>query len=95
MFCLCLASLIVGVNPQQTWRNSSNLAHDDEAAEHIEIRLQELTSLLSDESRRPLPHPCINFSAAKQVYIPVAKIATSSLNEWIIKEAVLFFATLI
>lgn len=80
---------------QQTWRNSSNLANDEEAAERIEIHLQELTSLLSDESRRPLPHPCIAFSAAKQVYIPVAKIATSSLSEWIIKEAVLFFATLI
>jgi len=80
---------------QQTWRNSSNLANDEEAAEHIEIRLQELTSILSDESRRPLPHPCISFAAAKQVYIPVAKIATSSFSEWIVKEAVLFFATLI
>ena len=80
---------------QQTWRNSSNLANDEEAAEAIEIRLQELTSILSDESRRPLPHPCIAFSAAKQVYIPVAKIATSSFSEWIVKEAVLFFATLI
>jgi Retinoic acid induced 16-like protein len=29
------------------------------------------------------------------VYIPIAKIATSSFNEWIIKEAVLFFATLV
>lgn len=83
------------IGAQQTWRNSSNLANDHEAAEQIEIRLQELTSLLSDESRRPLPHPCIAFSAAKQVYIPVAKIATSSFSEWIIKEAVLFFATLI
>jgi len=54
-----------------------------------------LTNLLSDESRRPLPHPCIAFAAAKQVYIPVAKIATTSSNEWIIKEAVLFFASLI
>ncbi|KAK3686121.1 Retinoic acid induced 16-like protein-domain-containing protein [Podospora appendiculata] len=79
----------------QAWRNSSNLARDAEAAEYIEIRLQELTNLLTDESRRPLPHPCIAFAAAKQVYIPVAKIATSSFNEWIIKEAVLFFATLI
>ncbi|KAK3370072.1 Retinoic acid induced 16-like protein-domain-containing protein [Podospora didyma] len=78
-----------------TWRNSSNLAHDVEAAEQIEIRLQELASILKDESQRPLPHPCIAFAAAKQVYIPVAKIATSSFNEWIIQEAVLFFATLI
>ncbi|KAM7186536.1 Retinoic acid induced 16-like domain containing protein [Naviculisporaceae sp. PSN 640] len=79
----------------QAWRNSSNLATDEEAAEFIEIRLQELTNILSDESRRPLPHPCISFASAKQVYIPVAKIATSSFSEWIIKEAVLFFATLI
>ncbi|KAL2162891.1 hypothetical protein VTH06DRAFT_6727 [Thermothelomyces fergusii] len=77
------------------WRTSSNLAHDAEAAEYIEIRLQELTNLLNDESRRPLPHPCIAFAAAKQVYIPVAKIALSSFNEWIIKEAVLFFASLV
>jgi hypothetical protein len=54
-----------------------------------------MTNILSDESRRPLPHPCIAFSAAKQVYIPVAKIATSSYNEYIVKEAVLFFATMI
>ena len=80
---------------QHAWRNSSNLANDHDAAEHIEIRLQELTNLLGDESRRPLPHPCIAFAAAKQVYIPVAKIATSSSNEWIIKEAVLFFASLV
>ncbi|KAK3366127.1 Retinoic acid induced 16-like protein-domain-containing protein [Lasiosphaeria ovina] len=79
----------------QTWRNSSNLAHDVDAAEHIEIRLQELTRILGDESQRPLPHPCIAFAAAKQIYMPVAKIATSSFNEWIIKEAVLFFATLV
>ncbi|SPQ21352.1 f1297c99-7936-4ac5-817e-ba8ec06566da [Thermothielavioides terrestris] len=78
-----------------TWRTSSNLASDHEAAERIEIGLQELTHILSDESRRPLPHPCIAFAAAKQVYIPVAKIAASSFNEWIIKEAVLFFAGLV
>ncbi|OIW29442.1 hypothetical protein CONLIGDRAFT_326679 [Coniochaeta ligniaria NRRL 30616] len=79
----------------QTWRNSSNLANDDDAAESIEIRLQELTNILSDESRRPLPHPCITFASRKQIYIPVAKVATTSYNEWIVKEAVLFFATLV
>ncbi|KAL1838490.1 hypothetical protein VTJ49DRAFT_2628 [Mycothermus thermophilus] len=77
------------------WRASSSLANDQEAAEYVEIRLQELTNLLNDESRRPLPHPCISFAAAKQVYSPVAKIAISSANEWIVKEAVLFFASLI
>ncbi|KAI1858961.1 uncharacterized protein JN550_012319 [Neoarthrinium moseri] len=77
------------------WRNTSNIARDVDAAENLEIRLQELTNILADESRRPLPHPCIAFSAAKQIYVPIAKIATSSYNEWIIKEAVSFFATLI
>ncbi|KAK8137596.1 hypothetical protein PG984_003089 [Apiospora sp. TS-2023a] len=77
------------------WRNTTHLSHDIDAAENIEIKLQELTNLLVEESRRPLPHPCISFCAIKQIYVPIAKIATSSLNEWIVKEAVLFFATLI
>lgn len=50
---------------------------------------------MSDESRRPLPHPCIQFASLRQIYVPIGKIATTSYNEWIIKEAVLFFATLI
>ncbi|KAI0168181.1 Retinoic acid induced 16-like protein-domain-containing protein [Pestalotiopsis sp. NC0098] len=77
------------------WRNTSNIARDVDAAENLEIRLQELSNILADESRRPLPHPCITFSANKQIYVPIAKIATTSYNEWIIKEAVTFFATLI
>ena len=80
---------------QSTWRTSSNLSRDSDAAETLEIRLQELTNILSDESRRPLPHPCIQYASMKQIYIPIGKIATTSFNEWIIKEAVLFFATLI
>lgn len=80
---------------QSTWRTSSNLSRDNDAAETIEIRLQELTNILSDESRRPLPHPCIQYASIKQIYVPIGKIATTSYNEWIIKEAVLFFATLI
>ncbi|KAM5356565.1 hypothetical protein ACJ41O_003211 [Fusarium nematophilum] len=78
-----------------TWRTSSNLSRDSDAAETLEIRLQELTNILSDESRRPLPHPCIQYCSLKQIYVPIGKIATTSYNEWIIKEAVLFFATLI
>ncbi|KAI0471044.1 Retinoic acid induced 16-like protein-domain-containing protein [Xylariaceae sp. FL0804] len=79
----------------QIWRKCSNLAQDVDAAENLEIRLQELSNILAEESRRPLPHPCIAFCATKQIYVPIAKIATTSYNEWIIKEAVLFFASLI
>jgi len=57
--------------------------------------VQELTTILSDESRRPLPHPCIAFASAKQIYIPIGKISTTSYDEPIIREGIAFFATLI
>ncbi|TVY80452.1 UPF0518 protein [Lachnellula suecica] len=79
----------------QLWRGASNLAKDHEAAENIRSSLQELTQILSDESRRPLPHPCITFASTKQIYIPVGKIATTSNSEPIIREGVALFATLI
>lgn len=79
----------------QTWRNSSNLLHDLGAADTIELRIQELTDILQDESRRPLPHTCLNYSAEKQIYVPIGKIAATSYNLDIIKEAVYFFGTLI
>ncbi|KAI1774313.1 Retinoic acid induced 16-like protein-domain-containing protein [Hypoxylon cercidicola] len=79
----------------QIWRKSTNLSQDEDAAENVELRLQGLTNILADESRRPLPHPCISFCATKKIYVPIAKIASTSYNEWIIKEAVLFFATLV
>ncbi len=80
---------------QQTWRNSSNLIHDIGAADTIELRIQELTGILVDESRRPLPHTCLAFAAEKQIYVPISKIAATSYNLYIIKEAVYFFGTLI
>jgi hypothetical protein len=96
-----LSCLTIKSNPadlpflQQTWRKSSSLSTDEEAAETVELQLQELTHIIADESQRPLPHPCITFASAKQIYIPVGKIATTSYNEWIIRESVAFFATLI
>ncbi|KAH8589353.1 Retinoic acid induced 16-like protein-domain-containing protein [Bisporella sp. PMI_857] len=77
------------------WRSSTNLSRDYEAAEKVRESIQELTSILSDESRRPLPHPCITFAASKQIYIPIGKVATTSYDEPIIREGVAFFATLI
>ncbi|KAL3423583.1 DNA polymerase epsilon subunit c [Phlyctema vagabunda] len=78
-----------------TWQRSTNLSKDLEAADDIRSNIAGLTALLTDESRRPLPHPCITFASAKQVYISIGKIATTSYNEYIIREAVGLFATLI
>ena len=80
---------------QQIWRGASNLSQDHEAAENLRASVQQLTSILSDESRRPLPHPCIAFASSKQIYISIGKIATTSYNEGIIREGVGFFSTLI
>ncbi|CAK7265571.1 hypothetical protein SEPCBS57363_001651 [Sporothrix epigloea] len=79
----------------QIWRNSSSLVHDVGAVDMIELRIQELTDILIDESRRPLPHTCLNFAAEKQVYVTIGKIAATCYNLNIIKEAVYFFGTLI
>ncbi|KAH6670876.1 Retinoic acid induced 16-like protein-domain-containing protein [Plectosphaerella plurivora] len=79
----------------QIWRSTPNLTKDDDAAEALEIRLQELINILTDETRRPLPHPCIQYASKKQIYISIGKIATSSYNEWIIKQTVSLFATLV
>ncbi|QSZ29333.1 hypothetical protein DSL72_003847 [Monilinia vaccinii-corymbosi] len=79
----------------QLWRSASNLARDYETAEQIRICLSEITRVLSDESRRSLPHPCIGFAAEKQIYISIGKIATTSYNEGIIREAVSLFAALL
>ncbi|PQE04576.1 hypothetical protein CJF31_00007432 [Rutstroemia sp. NJR-2017a BVV2] len=79
----------------QLWQGASNLARDYEAAEQIRTCLLEITRVLSDESRRPLPHPCIAFAASQQIYISIGKIATTSYNEGIIREAVALFAALL
>ncbi|CAL3970759.1 unnamed protein product [Diplocarpon coronariae] len=79
----------------QIWRGASNLPRDHEAVEDIRTSFQDLTAIISDESRRPLPHPCITFASTKQMYVPIGKIAATSYNEGIIREGVAFFATLI
>lgn len=71
------------------------MSKEHEAAENIRATVQELTTILGDESRRPLPHPCIAFASSKQIYIPIGTISTTSYNEGIIREGVALFATLI
>ncbi|EFX00547.1 hypothetical protein CMQ_7549 [Grosmannia clavigera kw1407] len=79
----------------QTWRNASNLTHENSAAASVARQIRELTDVLQDESRRPLPHTCLGFSAESQMYVPIGRIAATSHNLAIIQEAVYFFGTLI
>ncbi|KAH8803188.1 Retinoic acid induced 16-like protein-domain-containing protein [Xylogone sp. PMI_703] len=79
----------------QTWRNTPNISKDPEAAENLRASLQELTAIINDETRRPIPHPCIVFASSKQIYIPISKIAATSYNRSIIREGVALFSALL
>lgn len=85
----------MGLSEQQIWRSSSNLSRDRAAADTVRICLQELTAALSDESRRPSPHLCVAFASSKQIYLPIAKIAATSQNEPVVREAVALFGSLL
>jgi hypothetical protein len=80
---------------QQLWHNATNLSRDQDAIEEVRRAIQELTFILKDESRRPSPHVCISYASSERIYIGVGKIATTSYNEPIVREAVAFFSTLI
>ncbi|KAF1935683.1 hypothetical protein EJ02DRAFT_460160 [Clathrospora elynae] len=79
----------------QTWQKSTNLAHDREALGTIRRALQALTAILNDESRSPAPHMCLQFAAASQIYTAVSKIAATSHDEGMVRDAVAFYNALI
>ncbi|KAE8828401.1 hypothetical protein HRS9139_07620 [Pyrenophora teres f. teres] len=79
----------------QTWRKSNNLACDREALGEIRRGFQALTAILSDESRSPAPHMCLQFAAAQQIYTAVSKIAATAHDEGTVRDAVAFYNALI
>lgn len=81
--------------PQQTWQKSANLANDREALGNIRRGFQALTAILSDESRSPAPHMCLQFAAAQQIYTAVSKIAATAHDEGTVRDAVAFYNALI
>ncbi|RAR01272.1 armadillo-like helical protein [Stemphylium lycopersici] len=79
----------------QTWQKSANLANDREALGNIRRGFQALTAILSDESRSPAPHMCLQFAAAQQIYTAVSKIAATAHDEGTVRDAVAFYNALI
>lgn len=79
----------------QTWQKSTNLAHDREALANIRRSFQALSSILNDESRSPAPHMCLQFAAAQQIYTAISKIAATSHDEGVVRDAVAFYNALI
>lgn len=54
-----------------------------------------MTAILNDESRSPAPHLCLQFAAVQQIYTGISKIAATSFDEGIVRDAVAFYNALI
>ncbi|KAK5161616.1 hypothetical protein LTR04_004031 [Oleoguttula sp. CCFEE 6159] len=79
----------------QTSPKTASLASNGPAAESLRTSFQRLASLIHDESRAPAPHICLSFAASSQIYVTVARLASSSHHEGIVREAVAVFGALI
>ncbi|KAF2015497.1 hypothetical protein BU24DRAFT_491735 [Aaosphaeria arxii CBS 175.79] len=79
----------------QTWQKTQTLATDREALGNIRRGFQALTAILNDESRSPAPHLCLSFAAAQQIYTAVSKIAATSHDEGMVRDAVAVYSALI
>jgi hypothetical protein len=62
---------------------------------NIRRGLQALAAILNDEARSPAPHLCLSFAAAQQIYTAVSKIAATSHDEGMIRDAVTVYSALI
>jgi hypothetical protein len=79
----------------QTWQKSETLAYDKEALSNVRRGFQALTAILNDESRSPAPHLCLAYAAADQIYTAVSKIAATSHDEGVVRDAVGVYNALI
>ena len=80
---------------QSTWQKAESLASDREALGNIRRGFQGLTKMLEDESRLPAPHLCLSFAAGHQIYTGVSKIAATSHDEGMVRDAVQLYNALI
>lgn len=62
---------------------------------NLHLAIERLATLLREESRAPVPHTCIQFAGGKQIYAVVAKAATVSQSEPVIRSSIAVFAALV
>ncbi|THZ02456.1 hypothetical protein D6C95_03927 [Aureobasidium pullulans] len=71
------------------------LASHGPALDQLYSSLQKITALLAEESRTPAPHLCLNFAQSSQVYSVVARAASTSRDERLVRQATLLFSLLL
>jgi hypothetical protein len=79
----------------QTWQKTPTLANDRDAVNSIRRGLQALAAILNDEARSPAPHLCLSFAATQQIYTAVSKVAATSHDEGMVRDAVTVYSALI
>jgi len=82
-------------SPKQTWHKAESLANDRDALGNLRRGLQGLSKMLEDESRLPAPHLCLSFAASQQIYTAVSKIAATSHDEGMVRDAVQLYNALL
>ncbi|KAJ5289263.1 uncharacterized protein N7443_009516, partial [Penicillium atrosanguineum] len=62
---------------------------------HARTYIERLNSILSDESRGPVPHPYVAYAASSQIFVTVTKLALLYYDDRVLRSATIFFNTLI
>jgi len=72
-----------------------NLATEGPLLIQLHILLDRIALLLREEARAPVPHTCLQFSKANSIFAVIAKAATVSQDEPVIRSAVAIFSALV
>ncbi|KAF7197902.1 hypothetical protein HII31_00774 [Pseudocercospora fuligena] len=72
-----------------------NLATEGPLLEELNVLLGRIIALLRDETRAPVPHVCFRFAASKQIYATIARAATVSQYEPVIRSSIAVFVSLV
>ncbi|KXT07040.1 hypothetical protein AC578_7289 [Pseudocercospora eumusae] len=72
-----------------------NLATEGPLLEELDVLLGRVIALLRDETRAPVPHVCFRFAASKQIYASIARAATVSQYEPVIRSSIAVFVALV
>ncbi|KAK5174804.1 uncharacterized protein LTR77_001887 [Saxophila tyrrhenica] len=72
-----------------------NLTSEGPLLDQLQSCLGKVVTLIREEARAPIPHPCLQFVAANQVYAVCARAATVSQHEPIIQSTVAVYAALV
>lgn len=72
-----------------------NLTSEGPLLQQLQSCLDKVVVIIREEARAPIPHPCLQFVAANQVYAVCARAATAAQYEPIVQSTVAVYAALV